>query len=134
MNLFWFISMAALTSLLPFFSFSSYVQLKNRGMPNYCFDYNPPNDHNVVGNRIILYPCHGMGQNQVGGFRKISTIRAELPSTVNVHLSIIFFSFFYVSNIFTNCPCQIDKRRAQFISGARSVFKRKTLWFWWLIL
>ncbi|KAI1901607.1 hypothetical protein AGOR_G00036140 [Albula goreensis] len=38
--------------------------LKNRGMANYCFDYNPPDDHNVVGHRVILYPCHGMGQNQ----------------------------------------------------------------------
>ncbi|KAJ8273315.1 hypothetical protein GJAV_G00100170 [Gymnothorax javanicus] len=38
--------------------------LKNRGMTNYCFDYNPPDDHNIVGQRIILYPCHGMGQNQ----------------------------------------------------------------------
>ncbi|KAK2836411.1 hypothetical protein Q7C36_014280 [Tachysurus vachellii] len=38
--------------------------LKNRGMSDYCFDYNPPSDHNVAGNRIILYQCHGMGQNQ----------------------------------------------------------------------
>ncbi|XP_041759648.1 polypeptide N-acetylgalactosaminyltransferase 12 [Coregonus clupeaformis] len=38
--------------------------LKNRGMSNYCFDYNPPDDHNLMGHRIILYPCHGMGQNQ----------------------------------------------------------------------
>lgn len=53
-----------------FFSFSSYIQLKNRGMSNYCFDYNPPSDHNVAGNKIILYPCHGLGQNQVGGFKK----------------------------------------------------------------
>uniref|UniRef100_A0A8K9UMT8 Polypeptide N-acetylgalactosaminyltransferase n=1 Tax=Oncorhynchus mykiss TaxID=8022 RepID=A0A8K9UMT8_ONCMY len=34
------------------------------GMSSYCFDYNPPDDHNLVGHRIILYPCHGMGQNQ----------------------------------------------------------------------
>ncbi|KAG5842644.1 hypothetical protein ANANG_G00179800 [Anguilla anguilla] len=38
--------------------------LKNRGMENYCFDYNPPDENKVVGHRIILYPCHGMGQNQ----------------------------------------------------------------------
>ncbi|XP_028820317.1 polypeptide N-acetylgalactosaminyltransferase 12 [Denticeps clupeoides] len=38
--------------------------LKNRGMANYCFDYNPPDDHNIAGHRVILYPCHGMGQNQ----------------------------------------------------------------------
>ncbi|CAB1320507.1 unnamed protein product [Coregonus sp. 'balchen'] len=40
------------------------IHLKNRGMSNYCFDYNPPDDHNLMGHRIILYPCHGMGQNQ----------------------------------------------------------------------
>uniref|UniRef100_A0A8C6ZJN5 Polypeptide N-acetylgalactosaminyltransferase n=1 Tax=Nothoprocta perdicaria TaxID=30464 RepID=A0A8C6ZJN5_NOTPE len=39
--------------------------LKNRGMENFCFDYNPPNEHEVTGHRVILYPCHGMGQNQV---------------------------------------------------------------------
>ncbi|KAL0961906.1 hypothetical protein UPYG_G00333200 [Umbra pygmaea] len=38
--------------------------LKNRGMTNYCFDYNPPDDQNIEGHRIILYVCHGMGQNQ----------------------------------------------------------------------
>ncbi|KAJ8403131.1 hypothetical protein AAFF_G00360470 [Aldrovandia affinis] len=38
--------------------------LKSRGMANYCFDYNPPDEHNIVGHRVILYPCHGMGQNQ----------------------------------------------------------------------
>ncbi|KAL8194189.1 UNVERIFIED_CONTAM: Polypeptide N-acetylgalactosaminyltransferase 12 [Gekko kuhli] len=38
--------------------------LKNRGMVNYCFDYNPPNEHEITGHRVILYPCHGMGQNQ----------------------------------------------------------------------
>lgn len=34
-------------------------------MANFCFDYNPTNEHQVTGHRIILYPCHGMGQNQV---------------------------------------------------------------------
>ncbi|KAG7471615.1 hypothetical protein JOB18_022185 [Solea senegalensis] len=38
--------------------------LKNRGKVNYCFDYNPGDEHIVVGKKIILYPCHGMGQNQ----------------------------------------------------------------------
>ncbi|MGH0137830.1 UNVERIFIED_CONTAM: hypothetical protein FKN15_038394 [Acipenser sinensis] len=38
--------------------------LKNKGMVNYCFDYNPPDEHNIAGQRVILYPCHGMGQNQ----------------------------------------------------------------------
>lgn len=40
-------------------------QLKNRGKTNYCFDYNPLDENKVVGQRVILYPCHGMGQNQV---------------------------------------------------------------------
>ncbi|KAI4818408.1 hypothetical protein KUCAC02_011749 [Chaenocephalus aceratus] len=38
--------------------------LKSRGKSNYCFDYNPTDEHNVVGQRVILYQCHGMGQNQ----------------------------------------------------------------------
>ncbi|XP_028317434.1 polypeptide N-acetylgalactosaminyltransferase 12 [Gouania willdenowi] len=38
--------------------------LKNRGRTNYCFDYNPPDEHNTMGQRVILYMCHGMGQNQ----------------------------------------------------------------------
>ncbi|KAJ7991791.1 hypothetical protein DPEC_G00287530 [Dallia pectoralis] len=49
--------------------------LGNRGMTNYCFDYNPPGDHNMEGHRIILYPCHGMGQNQ---FFEYSSDRSEL--------------------------------------------------------
>ncbi|XP_053349196.1 polypeptide N-acetylgalactosaminyltransferase 12 [Clarias gariepinus] len=49
--------------------------LKNRGMNNYCFDYNPPSDHNVEGNRIILYPCHGMGQNQFFEYSSDNEIR-----------------------------------------------------------
>ncbi|XP_070403757.1 polypeptide N-acetylgalactosaminyltransferase 12 isoform X2 [Nothobranchius furzeri] len=38
--------------------------LKNRGKTNYCFDYNPIDENAIVGQRVILYPCHGMGQNQ----------------------------------------------------------------------
>uniref|UniRef100_A0A3B4BHY9 Polypeptide N-acetylgalactosaminyltransferase n=2 Tax=Periophthalmus magnuspinnatus TaxID=409849 RepID=A0A3B4BHY9_9GOBI len=38
--------------------------LKNRGKKNYCFDYNPADEHAIVGGRVILYLCHGMGQNQ----------------------------------------------------------------------
>ncbi|XP_031585141.1 polypeptide N-acetylgalactosaminyltransferase 12 [Oreochromis aureus] len=38
--------------------------LKNRGKTNYCFDYNPTDENVVVGQRVILYLCHGMGQNQ----------------------------------------------------------------------
>lgn len=40
-------------------------QLKNRGKSNHCFDYNPTDENVVVGERVILYLCHGMGQNQV---------------------------------------------------------------------
>ncbi|XP_041740527.1 polypeptide N-acetylgalactosaminyltransferase 12-like [Coregonus clupeaformis] len=49
--------------------------LKNRGMSSYCFDYNPPDDNNLVGHRIILYTCHGMGQNQ---FFEYSSERSEI--------------------------------------------------------
>ncbi|KAJ3608812.1 hypothetical protein NHX12_023342 [Muraenolepis orangiensis] len=38
--------------------------LKNRGKTNFCFDYNPVNEEVIAGQRIILYSCHGMGQNQ----------------------------------------------------------------------
>lgn len=41
------------------------LQFQNRGKANYCFDYNPVDEHVVAGQRVILYPCHGMGQNQV---------------------------------------------------------------------
>ena len=41
-------------------------------MTNYCFDYNPPNDILVSGERIILYSCHGMGQNQVPPARRLT--------------------------------------------------------------
>ncbi|XP_004677540.1 PREDICTED: polypeptide N-acetylgalactosaminyltransferase 12 [Condylura cristata] len=37
---------------------------QNKGLQGYCFDYNPPNENQVVGHQVILYPCHGMGQNQ----------------------------------------------------------------------
>uniref|UniRef100_A0A452IA09 Ricin B lectin domain-containing protein n=1 Tax=Gopherus agassizii TaxID=38772 RepID=A0A452IA09_9SAUR len=49
--------------------------LKNKGMANYCFDYNPPNEHEVTGHRIILYPCHGMGQNQFFEYTSQNEIR-----------------------------------------------------------
>ncbi|XP_006635893.2 polypeptide N-acetylgalactosaminyltransferase 12 [Lepisosteus oculatus] len=49
--------------------------LKNKGMVNYCFDYNPPDDNNVAGHQIILYPCHGMGQNQFFEYSSDNEIR-----------------------------------------------------------
>ncbi|XP_008635764.1 PREDICTED: polypeptide N-acetylgalactosaminyltransferase 12 [Corvus brachyrhynchos] len=49
--------------------------LKNRGMENFCFDYNPTNEHQVTGQRVILYPCHGMGQNQFFEYTSHNEIR-----------------------------------------------------------
>ncbi|XP_053324253.1 polypeptide N-acetylgalactosaminyltransferase 12 [Spea bombifrons] len=49
--------------------------LKNKGMLNYCFDYNPPNENEVTGQKIILYPCHGMGQNQFFEYTSYNEIR-----------------------------------------------------------
>ncbi|XP_051728156.1 polypeptide N-acetylgalactosaminyltransferase 12 [Ctenopharyngodon idella] len=49
--------------------------LKSKGMANYCFDYNPPDEHNTVGHRVILYPCHGMGQNQFFEYSTFQEIR-----------------------------------------------------------
>lgn len=49
--------------------------LKSRGKPNYCFDYNPVDEHSIVGGRVILYPCHGMGQNQFFEFSMDGEIR-----------------------------------------------------------
>ncbi|XP_037349807.1 polypeptide N-acetylgalactosaminyltransferase 12 [Talpa occidentalis] len=37
---------------------------QSKGLRGYCFDYNPPNENQIVGHQVILYPCHGMGQNQ----------------------------------------------------------------------
>ncbi|XP_068092762.1 polypeptide N-acetylgalactosaminyltransferase 12 isoform X2 [Hyperolius riggenbachi] len=50
-------------------------RLKNKGMENYCFDYNPPSEHDVTGQKIILYPCHGMGQNQFFEYTTYNEIR-----------------------------------------------------------
>lgn len=49
--------------------------LKSRGKKNYCFDYNPVDEHAIVGGRVILYPCHGMGQNQFFEFSSDGEIR-----------------------------------------------------------
>ncbi|XP_062899918.1 polypeptide N-acetylgalactosaminyltransferase 12 [Mobula hypostoma] len=49
--------------------------LKNKGMSQYCFDYNPPNEHNVAGEKVILYQCHGMGQNQFFEYSSRNEIR-----------------------------------------------------------
>ncbi|XP_053552944.1 polypeptide N-acetylgalactosaminyltransferase 12 [Bombina bombina] len=49
--------------------------LKNKGMANFCFDYNPPSENEVTGQQIILYPCHGMGQNQFFEYSSYNEIR-----------------------------------------------------------
>ncbi|CAF89237.1 unnamed protein product, partial [Tetraodon nigroviridis] len=49
--------------------------LKNRGKADHCFDYNPTDDDVVVGERVILYPCHGMGQNQFFEYSKDGELR-----------------------------------------------------------
>ncbi|KAM5157795.1 polypeptide N-acetylgalactosaminyltransferase 12 [Mantella aurantiaca] len=49
--------------------------LKNKGMADYCFDYNPPSENEVTGQKIILYPCHGMGQNQFFEYTSYNEIR-----------------------------------------------------------
>ncbi|KAG2465225.1 GLT12 acetylgalactosaminyltransferase, partial [Polypterus senegalus] len=49
--------------------------LVSKGLGNYCFDYNPPDDHNVAGNKVILYVCHGMGQNQFFEYSSYDEIR-----------------------------------------------------------
>uniref|UniRef100_A0A5F8H4H5 Polypeptide N-acetylgalactosaminyltransferase n=1 Tax=Monodelphis domestica TaxID=13616 RepID=A0A5F8H4H5_MONDO len=47
--------------------------LKNRGMTDYCFDYNPPSENEITGSQVILYPCHGMGQNQDGSLYHVQS-------------------------------------------------------------
>lgn len=44
-------------------------------MANFCFDYNPSNEHEITGHRVILYPCHGMGQNQFFEYTSHNEIR-----------------------------------------------------------
>lgn len=69
--------------------------LKNKGKANYCFDYNPPDDHTVVGQRVILYACHGMGQNQFFEYSTLQEIRYNtkipagciVPDTVSTFLT-----------------------------------------------
>lgn len=49
--------------------------LKSRGMKNHCFDYNPPHENEIAGHRVILYPCHGLGQNQFFEYTSHKEIR-----------------------------------------------------------
>ncbi|XP_027695541.1 polypeptide N-acetylgalactosaminyltransferase 12-like [Vombatus ursinus] len=49
--------------------------LISRGMEEYCFDYNPPSENEITGNQVILYLCHGMGQNQFFEYTSRNEIR-----------------------------------------------------------
>ncbi|KAG3287587.1 polypeptide N-acetylgalactosaminyltransferase 12 [Ictidomys tridecemlineatus] len=49
--------------------------LQNRGVKDYCFDYNPPDENQVAGQQVILYVCHGLGQNQFFEYTSQKEIR-----------------------------------------------------------
>ncbi|XP_058158604.1 polypeptide N-acetylgalactosaminyltransferase 12 [Dasypus novemcinctus] len=49
--------------------------LQNRGLKGYCLDYNPSSENEVVGHQVLLYPCHGMGQNQFFEYTSQNEIR-----------------------------------------------------------
>ncbi|GAB1288491.1 Polypeptide N-acetylgalactosaminyltransferase 12 [Apodemus speciosus] len=49
--------------------------LQNRGLRGYCLDYNPPNENHVEGHQVLLYLCHGMGQNQFFEYTSRKEIR-----------------------------------------------------------
>ncbi|CAO2580712.1 Polypeptide N-acetylgalactosaminyltransferase 12 [Lemmus lemmus] len=49
--------------------------LQNKGLKGYCLDYNPPNENQVDGQQVLLYLCHGMGQNQFFEYTSQKEIR-----------------------------------------------------------
>ncbi|XP_054619014.1 polypeptide N-acetylgalactosaminyltransferase 12 isoform X2 [Dunckerocampus dactyliophorus] len=49
--------------------------LKNRGKADYCLDYNPSDENNCFGERVIMYACHGLGQNQFFEYTAEAEIR-----------------------------------------------------------
>lgn len=49
--------------------------LQNKGLKGYCLDYNPPNENQVDGHQVLLYLCHGMGQNQFFEYTSQKEIR-----------------------------------------------------------
>uniref|UniRef100_A0A452QT42 Polypeptide N-acetylgalactosaminyltransferase n=1 Tax=Ursus americanus TaxID=9643 RepID=A0A452QT42_URSAM len=49
--------------------------LQNKGLKDYCFDYNPPNENQIVGHQVLLYLCHGLGQNQFFEYTSQEEIR-----------------------------------------------------------
>ncbi|XP_075068936.1 polypeptide N-acetylgalactosaminyltransferase 12 [Mixophyes fleayi] len=71
----WFLENVYPEIHVPEDSSGQFGMLKNKGMDNYCFDYNPPSENEVTGQKIILYPCHGMGQNQFFEYTSYKEIR-----------------------------------------------------------
>ncbi|KAM6169613.1 polypeptide N-acetylgalactosaminyltransferase 12 [Rhynchocyon petersi] len=49
--------------------------LQNKGLKNYCFDYNPPSENQILGHHVTLYQCHGLGQNQFFEYTSHNEIR-----------------------------------------------------------
>ncbi|XP_013368680.1 PREDICTED: polypeptide N-acetylgalactosaminyltransferase 12 [Chinchilla lanigera] len=49
--------------------------LQNKGLKEYCFDYNPPDENQISGHQVTLYACHGMGQNQFFEYTSQKEIR-----------------------------------------------------------
>ncbi|XP_055973442.1 polypeptide N-acetylgalactosaminyltransferase 12-like [Sorex fumeus] len=49
--------------------------LQNKGLQGLCFDYNPPDENQIVGHQVILYTCHGLGQNQFFEYTSRKEIR-----------------------------------------------------------
>ncbi|KAA8585931.1 hypothetical protein FQN60_007500, partial [Etheostoma spectabile] len=78
--------------------------LKNRGKTQYCFDYNPVDEHKVVGQRVILYPCHGMGQNQFFEYSTYGEIRYNTREPAGCVVG---------DNISTYLTLQLCKKRGQ---------------------
>ncbi|XP_010733081.3 polypeptide N-acetylgalactosaminyltransferase 12 [Larimichthys crocea] len=78
--------------------------LKNRGKTSYCFDYNPTDEHMVVGQRVILYPCHGMGQNQFFEYSTDGEIRYNTREPAGCIMG---------DNISTYLTVQLCRKRGQ---------------------
>ncbi|XP_055973414.1 polypeptide N-acetylgalactosaminyltransferase 12-like [Sorex fumeus] len=49
--------------------------LQNKGLQGLCFDYNSPDENQIVGHQVILYTCHGLGQNQFFEYTSRKEIR-----------------------------------------------------------
>ncbi|XP_045152464.1 polypeptide N-acetylgalactosaminyltransferase 12 [Echinops telfairi] len=49
--------------------------LQNEELKALCFDYNPPSESQILGNFVLLYRCHGRGQNQFFEYTSQNEIR-----------------------------------------------------------